>query len=141
MTYEVATVLNSKFTIKQEHLGELFKAIKDAVQYSQFGGAIGFHQKTGILNEDYLDDILGKWFGWFPVYSNINGQRCNIINFNYQWENEDGNLSTYLFDILAPFVDAGSYIEMYDGKANRWRYAFNGITMKKIMPTIVYEEF
>jgi hypothetical protein len=140
MEYEVTT-LDAKFTIKQELLGEVFGAIKDHVQYSTFGGAINVHQRNAILNEDYLDDMLGNRFGWFPLYSKKNGQRGDIIDFKYQWECENSELSIYLFNILAPFVEAGSYIEMCDDKANRWRYAFNGKTMKRLTPTMVYEDF
>lgn len=42
--------------------------------------------------------------------------------------------------LIAPFVVAGSYIEMLDEYGTQWRYVFDGESMKVKYPKIVWED-
>lgn len=44
-----------------------------------------------------------------------------------------------LLDTLAPFVKAGSYIQMQGEDGEMWRWVFDGETCKEIRPTITWE--
>ena len=37
---------------------------------------------------------------------------------------------------IAPYVEAGSYIEMYGEDGDKWRYVFDGKTVKEVYPKV-----
>ena len=45
-----------------------------------------------------------------------------------------------LFNVLAPFVEAGSFIELRGEDGRLWRWAFKGGTMQEKMGKVVFEE-
>jgi hypothetical protein len=66
-----------------------------------------------------LDAVLREW-RWMPEY-NTDG---DIVRLNFEGE-KAGDEDT-LFRVLAPFVKAGSYIEMQGEDGARWRWEFDG---------------
>ena len=49
----------------------------------------------------------------------------------------DDNL---LFDAIAPYVEAGSYIEMLGEDGQIWRWIFDGKTCREVTAKIIFEE-
>lgn len=45
-----------------------------------------------------------------------------------------------LFDTIAPYVEAGSYIEMDGEDGEIWRWIFDGKTCREVTAKIVFEE-
>jgi len=63
----------------------------------------------------------------------------NIIDIEFYGEKLGGD-EEYILNAIAPFVKAGSYIEMYGEDGNIWRWAFNGEKCEEIHPTITWED-
>lgn len=45
-----------------------------------------------------------------------------------------------LFDLIAPFVEKGSYIQMFGEDGSIWRWVFDGTECNEIYPTIIWDE-
>jgi hypothetical protein len=45
-----------------------------------------------------------------------------------------------LFTTLAPYIEAGSVIEYHGEDGDKWRYVFDGKTIKVTKPKVVWEE-
>ncbi len=75
--------------------------------------------------EDALD-----YFG----YTAKNDVKDNIIGLEHNAENLSDEEK--LFDIIAPYVRSGSFIEMVGEDSEMWRWVFNDGTMKEITPKI-----
>jgi hypothetical protein len=43
-----------------------------------------------------------------------------------------------VFAAIAPFVDAGCFIEVTGDYTDHWRYIFDGTTMKEVYPTVTW---
>jgi hypothetical protein len=73
----------------------------------------------------YLKDSLTLFgavacFGWY-LWANGDGNYCRI---SFEWEKLGDE--RMLFDALAPYVEAGSYIEMVGEDGDHWRWVFDG---------------
>lgn len=44
-----------------------------------------------------------------------------------------------LFEAIAPYVKAGSYIEMVGEDGDRWRWVFDGQDVRQVNPKVVWE--
>lgn len=44
-----------------------------------------------------------------------------------------------MFKAIAPYVEAGSVLEYLGEDGDKWRYKFNGKTMEKVKPKVVWE--
>jgi hypothetical protein len=85
-----------------------------------------FHKLTDVKA------IIRAW-RWEPKFDE-NGNICGI-NFDGEKYGDDG----ILFNAIAPYVEAGSYIEMVGEDGAKWRWIFDGETCEEKQATISWE--
>lgn len=125
---------NNKFFIKKENIEKAFKALMNFAENNKDK----FHKYKWVDVEDILNaedftecmDNLG-WETEQDKLGNIDniGFMREKLGEDYRW-----------FEIIAPYVKKGSYIEMYGEDGDKWRWIFNGVKCKEIYPEIVWEE-
>lgn len=81
-----------------------------------------------------LEEVVDAW-GW-KLKTDYETGAVVGIHFEAEKPGDDGAL----FAILAPFVRAGSYIEMTGEEGERWRWLFDGTTVRTVKPRIVWAE-
>lgn len=88
-----------------------------------------------------LEDALGE-LGWaVDVIPQKKGKKrktpgagdINGLYFDREYLTDDIEDT---LDAIAPFVDAGSYLEFEDEYGCNWRYLFDGIKVEEIYPTV-----
>lgn len=99
-------------------------------------------RKAILENEDYygteaetLGEALKSWMGWVVEM----GDDGSVVHI----ELEDGSTKITeeksMFDSLAPFVEAGSFVEMIGEDSCQWRYGFDGEKCEELDCEIVWE--
>ena len=73
---------------------------------------------------DRFDLMMEEWR--YPVGYDSEG---NVTSVGF--EGEKLGDEEYLFEAIAPFVKAGSYIEMYGEEGHIWRWIFDGRTVRE----------
>lgn len=104
------------FHMEEKYEEEALKAVKEAAR------KLGPGLDTGIIGAITLDYAMKLW-KWDPVYE-IANESGDIIDLEFCGESY--GYYSHLFEALAPFVDEGSSIEMYDGVGDYFRYYFTG---------------
>lgn len=109
---------DSSFTIKKENWDDAFKAVKFqlAVKTYQWVGTDWFNGLRDIYS------ILEFW-GYQPEFNQDTG---DITGINFDRDKLGDEFE--LFKVIAPFVEAGSFIEMVGEDHISWRWNFNGTT-------------
>lgn len=116
------------FGIPKEKFGDVLEAIKQANN----GNPCGYMDKDCDQND--LACVLDSW-GWLVTIDYDTGDVVDII-FDAEKLVDDDKL----FKAIAPYVDAGSYIEMVGEDFVRWRWSFKNGECHKILPTLVWSE-
>ena len=84
------------------------------------------------LPTDSLGDILDKWSWELDI-----AESGNVRDIQFMGEKSRNELT--MFNVIAPFVKAGSYIEMLGEDGTRWRYVFDGAICKEVYARISWE--
>lgn len=115
-----------QFTIKKENFQRAFEALKKAALRSW-------------IDESYLSDPKAtlkdalECCRWTPL---CHAETGDIINLEFTGEKlGDEDL---LFQAIAPFVEAGSYITVYGEEDSIWRWEFDG---KRVCENTPYLDF
>jgi len=133
--------VGSEFTIKAEHRKAVFKAIqgltsKPTILPARPGqpARFSFVEIEEIEAAKTLEELFEVWFWEIEEqdqFSDITGIDCT---------GEKLGDDALFFRTIAPFVKAGSYIEMTDDEGDRWRWVFDGKTCKEVQADIVWIE-
>lgn len=132
---------SAKFTIKKENLAGALGAIKAlATTPERMGGgsSTGERWYSWVTTEKFLKaetfaEALGEW-RW-DCFIDESGDLVEI-NFNGEKLGDDA----ILLKAIAPFVEAGSYIEMEGEDGCYWKWIFDGKTMIEKTGRVVYED-
>jgi len=111
---------DSKFFIDKKYFNEALVAVKSLVGKDE-----------DYLNANSLADIIGEW-RW-DVTIDTSG---NIVDIEFIGEKLGDD--KILFDVLAPFVKAESYIEMQGEDGALWRWVFDGKKCDEVYAEITW---
>ena len=128
MGYHISQV-DSKFFISKGNCAAALTVIKHRIDLAHLDLEVGINTIT-------LEGVLGvlHWYAEKNKYGDIvsisfcGEKACEVCN------------EELLFTIIAPYVRAGSYIEMVGEEHEMWRWVFNGQTFKETYPTISWQE-
>lgn len=134
MGYEMSQ-RDARFTIRAENKASALAAIKAlAAQPRHLMRVQMWVQKHELETAHYLEHAIEEW-GWETIHDDETG---GVIGISFARE-KAGDEET-LFAAIAPFVEAGSYIEMSGEDGHRWRWCFDGRVMTTKQARIVWEE-
>jgi hypothetical protein len=103
--------------------------------------------------EETIGDSSGRHFSWVPQNFHTISDPVESLRA-WRWDAElddEGNINVLyfggekvgdedtLFSAIAPFVKAGSYIEMQGEEGERWRWLFDGQEMTEKSATITWD--
>jgi hypothetical protein len=129
-----AQLVESKFFIKRDNLEHVFRSIQ---AYAQRAIASGEHiywvTPRTLLAADTVEAQFRHW-GW-PVKRDFNG---NVAGIGFEHEKIGEEMK--LFELIAPFVEKGSYLDMAGEDGANWRWSFNGQTCKELQPKVSYAD-
>ena len=101
-------------------------------------GLVNCHEAETVAQAETIQDILEVW-DYTPEFDQAGDVAdvhwCEPDNFGRVWHQQD------LWNVLAPYVRPGSYLEMCGDatRGERWRWKFDGQTCQEILPTLVWE--
>lgn len=114
------------FFIAAENKEKALQAIKDLGDKPKFSWV----DNKSYLEADTLAKAMNAW-RW-----SIDEEDDNVVNICFDGEKLGDD--EVLFQTIAPFVKAGSYIEM-DGDENcLWRWVFDGKRCQEVTPQIIW---
>lgn len=116
---------DSQFFISNENVSPAFKALKCACKERNLF--------DGLKKAHHLDRAL-ECFGWELEFDDDE----NVIEISLLKSYYDGDEEDILFAALAPYVKAGSFIEMVGEDHETWRWIFDGTTCQSKKPTITW---
>ena len=129
-------MLNSDFVILPKNKDKALKAI------------------LSLAGKETIVDSGGGHFSWVDNRF-VNAKTLEAALYFWRWDylNEDSATEfpiffvgeklgddKILFDAIAPFVKAGSFIEMRGEDGYQWKWVFDGETCKEISGRVVYDE-
>lgn len=80
-----------------------------------------------------LPEVLDEW-----RYSPVFDTDGNIVNLEFTGQKYGS--CTALFNVIAPFVESGSYIEMYGEDGAEWRFTFKDQKFSEVYPEVSWPE-
>ena len=144
--------MDSKFFVAAEHILAMVTAIHALASRHELMGGASYQNGEIVsrhfswVNNDFVDchdvkELFRKW-GW-----SIELKDKNIVSIFFEGDKMGDD--EVLMQAIAPYVEAGSYIEMRgeDSIPHRvawqayttWRWCFDGKTMVEKYPTITWE--
>lgn len=125
--------VDSRFTIRRENLVHVFRSIKALAQHAlDKGERLHWVRPADLFRCDTIEAQFKEW-GW-SVKRSLEG---DIVAISF--EGEKLGVEDKLFEVIAPFVERGSYIDMAGEEGHNWRWYFNGQTCKELQPKITYD--
>ena len=118
-----------QFKIKAENKDNAFQAIRNIPQKDEHGYS---WVDNNYKNRESLEEALSDWRWQIEEDPNA-GDICNIY-----FEGEKLGDDEILFDAIAPFVEAGSYVEMDGENGDMWRWEFDGEMCVENLLTITW---
>ena len=133
---------SSAFQITKENLAGALAAIKALANTPErMGGGSSTGEKwyswvdtKKFVNAETLADALGEW-RWNCYIREDTGDLVEIT-----FDGEKLGDDEILLSAIAPFVEAGSYIEMEGEEGCHWKWCFDGKTMTEKSGRVVYED-
>jgi len=117
---------DNSFFLPKEKQEEALKAIIIAgINTPKIFGVCTSQSKT-------LKEALESW-AWKPEFD----EEGNIVAISFEGNKSGSELE--LFQAIAPFVKAGSFIEMGGEDGAIWRFQFDGTTCFENYPTISWD--
>lgn len=136
---------SAKFTISKKNFDAALAAIKALASTPERMG--GGRYNAGKMEE--------KWYSWVDMKELADAKTLPEAIKAWRWTGfvePDGDLTEINFDgenlgddvilleAIAPFVKAGSYIEMEGDEGCHWKWCFDGKTMTEKTGQVVYED-
>lgn len=119
--------VDARFFIPEKNVKKALKAVK---KLKRAGGYSWVSEDFYLKNS--LPTILAEW-RW-AVETDDDG---NITHIAFEGEKLGDEVT--LFNALAPFVKAGSYIEMHGDEETMWRWVFENGEMIEKNPTVTWD--
>ena len=117
----------SEFKIKKENVDKVFAAIKEMDNGKDYHWV-----KAGFSKgRTTLEELFHEWS--FDISKDAEGTVVEI-----SFEAEKSGSEEELFQKIAPFVEVG-YIEFAGEDHERWRYVFDGTSMKEECAVVTWE--
>lgn len=111
---------DSRFKVQACNLAGALKALKGlAKEAKQSGEGFRYVDTAKILAARTLEAHLKEW-GWKPTFDEEDN--WTAISFGCESLGDEKQL----FQALAPFVEAGSFIVMHGAEGETWRWYFTG---------------
>ena len=112
---------DDKFTIRKENYEKILLASNCKVKLY-----------NGEVDTDCIYNLFdgNRWEVDFDDYGNLDG---------IQFTGENGHAGDDWLPVIAPYVEPGSFIEMFGEDGRRWRLNFDGNTMTVQHAKIVWE--
>ena len=123
----------SQFRLASEHHDAALRAIQGLVGSETISDTSGRHfswVRSGFERIDNLEEMLKEW-RWEPAY--LDGDIVGLRFFGEK-SGDDGAM----LNAIAPFVDAGSYVQMQGEDGAVWRWYFNGDTCETQAGVVVF---
>lgn len=117
---------DSTFTIPADKMDAALLALKAASAQDSFRWTDNVSIQEATTLSDAMDEC-----GW-PVEVTETG--VTDITFVREKIGDEHRI----FTALAQFVNAGCFIEVTGDGTDRWRYVFDGATMKEVHPTVTW---
>ena len=89
-------------------------------------------ENMNVKNFSHVDSLQDE--GWCFGYDSD----WNVIDISYERENYHSDHIT-IFEEITSSVTPGSYITFYGEDGKQWRWFFDGHSVKRIVPTVIYE--
>ncbi len=134
---------DTSFRIRKENRILALASVQDLyyAKEKQSGGSSTTGEKwfswvnmDALKQANCLEDALKAW-RWDPT---VDSETGDIIDLEFCGEKLGDD--AVLFNALAPFVEAGSFIEMRGEDHLIWRWAFKGGKMQEKMGKVVFED-
>lgn len=130
MGYEMSQ-RDARFLIRAENKAGALAAIKILAARP---GHLAWVEKQELEDAHSLEHALEEW-GWDTIHDEETG---DVIGISFA--REKAGDEEKLFAAIAPFVEAGSYIEMSGEDGARWRWCFDGKSLSTKQATITWGE-
>lgn len=129
--------VEGSFEIKKDNHAKALEAIKSLAGKETISDGSGRHF-SWVDTEDFIEatslyDAIAVW-GWEPEEAERGGDIIGISFIREKLGDEE-----VLFNAIAPYVEADSYIEMQGEDGERWRWVFDGKICKEVSAKIVWE--
>ena len=136
---------SAEFKIKKKNLAKALAAIKKLAKKTKqmSGGTWQSGKKTEacfswvstkeFVKAKTLPDALVAW-----RWSGFINDAGDLVEINFDGEKLGDD--PILLEAIAPFVEAGSYIEMEGEEGCHWKWCFDGKTMTGKQGRVVYED-
>ena len=111
------SVSKEQFSIAEAAQKPAIKALRDA-----------YPDAKGMSLEDFCEHE--RW------HLNFDDEHDDVVGIEFWGEKLWNDFA--LFKALAPFVDAGSYIECNGEEGEMWRWVFDGATCTEVRPTVTW---
>jgi hypothetical protein len=128
----------AKFTIKKEKKSAALEALKKLGNGSNDPRAHGngYFSWMNDTDPDQWDSIKEAMSEWrYPVQFDKEG---NVVGIGFNGEKM--GQEEFMFQTIAPFVEAGSCIHMRGEDGSQWRWEFDGKTMKEKQGKVSFED-
>lgn len=127
-------MVSSDVKIKHENFDKTLAAIRTLAGKETIKDSGGPHFSW--VGHDWdrlptLSETLLEW-RWEPIFDNE-----DIVSLRFRGE-KYGDCK-HLFDVIAPFVEKGSVIEMRGEDGEQWRWVFDGVSCKERHATVSYD--
>ena len=127
----------AEFSMSSEYFPEALKAIKDLAGQETINDGSGKHFSWVVterfLSATTLPEAMKEW-RWKVAIDDTKG---NVIGIDFMGEKLGDDEA--LFNAIAPYVTAGSFIEMQGEDASIWRWVFDDGTCVEKSPSIYWE--
>jgi hypothetical protein len=124
------TQVDSSFKIKEENLKPAYKAVKEqmadrAYHWNSEGWMKGLRDLVAVLEE-------------WRYEAELDDETGDIVGLQFSGEKLGDEFQ--LFQVIAPFVEAGSYLEISGEDGTVWRWVFNGTTCEEKYADMSFED-
>lgn len=122
--------IDAKFTIPRKHHVKALSAVKKlfATRFKR-----SYVTRDDADEWETLADAIES-FGYTPELDSD----YNIVGIEHHQEKMSDEES--MFKAIAPYVDSGSYIEMYGDGGERWRWVFDDGKLEEINAILPWED-
>jgi hypothetical protein len=129
MGYYVSQMDDCQFKIKKENIAGCLQALKEMAKRE---ANFSWVQNVVVRGADTITQAFDEW-RW-QVKFNEDGDVSALYFEGQKLGDEDS-----LFQTIAPFVEAGSYIGMSGEEDCIWRYCFDGTDCVESHPEMVWK--
>jgi len=130
MGYQISSY-NNPFTVLQEKQRGALQALKASLCGT---GTYSWASDSALKASRTLGQALEE-LGWDPSYRS--DEDDTIIQLRFSRE-KLGDEDTWL-KVIAPYVEAGSYIEVLGEERERWRWVFDGESMREVRARVIWD--